>query len=443
MNVADSQRLASALEKLGVTATEQQRDASIVVLNTCVVRQSAEDKALSWIHYAKKLKAHQPELILGVMGCLVGVRGNHQLAAQFPYIDVFMAPSDPQPMVDYLLSKEGLVLTEQQTEMQHLLLDGDLVLPQAEVDNLVAAHVPIVYGCSHACTFCIIPFRRGIERSRSIGEIAAEVRSLTRQGVREVTLLGQIVDRYGYDVPDGPNLAQLLRVLHEIPDLARIRFLTSHPNYMTDELLQTVADLPKVAKHIEVPVQAGSDKVLDEMRRGYTSEQYRALVARIRATIPQVGIATDIIVGFPGESEADFQQTYDLLADLKLDKVHIAKYSPREGTVSARRMDDDVPADEKERRRKALDDLQKQILTEKHAELVGQVFDVLVEERHKDKWRGRTTQNKLVFIDSDVALKGEIVAVRITHSGPWSLQAEPVDVALARPAETIPLPVLG
>lgn len=422
MNVADSQRLASAFEKMDIHATDQQHEADVVVLNTCVVRQSAEDKALHWIEDAKHLKKHNPDLVIGVMGCLVGVKGESRLSAVFPQIDVFMAPSDPAPMVDFLAQREGLAVDEAETLRRYALQNGDLVLPLAERDSLVSAHVPVVYGCSHACTFCIIPYRRGVERSRPIGHIAAEVRSLVAQGVKEVTLLGQIVDRYGYDVPDGPGLSDLLRVIHEIDGLARIRFLTSHPSYFPDELLDTVAELPKVCKHIEVPVQAGDDTVLENMKRGYTNAQYRALVARIRERMPVAGIATDIIVGFPGETEAQFMQTYDLLADLKLDKVHIAKYSPRAGTVSERRMPDDVPPDEKERRRKALDELQGRILTEKNAAFLDARVEVLVETRHKGKWRGRTTQNKLVFIDDPRNLHGKLVWPRIVKTGPWSLQ---------------------
>jgi tRNA-2-methylthio-N6-dimethylallyladenosine synthase len=290
---------------------------------------------------------------------------------------------------------------------------------------LVAAHVPIVYGCSHACTFCIIPFRRGVERSRPVGEIAAEIRSLVDQGVKEVTLLGQIVDRYGVDVPDGPNLAQLLRVIHPIDGLERIRFLTSHPNYMTDELLDTVAELPKVCEHIEVPVQAGDDEVLRHMKRGYTAGDYRVLVDRIRQRIPGASIATDIIVGFPGETAEQFQATYDLLAELKLDLAHLARYSTRPGTVAERRLTDDVPEAEKMRRFRALEDLQAEVGAEINAGYLGRTVEVLVEEQHKGKWKGRTRTNKLVFFTDDTAdWKGRVARVTVTHTSAWSLQAE-------------------
>jgi tRNA-2-methylthio-N6-dimethylallyladenosine synthase len=282
-----------------------------------------------------------------------------------------------------------------------------------------------VYGCSHACSFCIIPFRRGIERSRSVGEIVAHVRSLALQGVKEITLLGQIVDRYGKDIPDGPDLADLLRIVHEATEetgLERIRFLTSHPNWMTDKLLDTVAELPRVMPVIEVPVQAGDDEVLARMKRGYTAEDYRKLIANIRSRIPDVAIHTDIIVGFPGETAEQFQRTYDLLAELKLDKVHLARYSPRPNTVSERTMEDDVPEDEKVRRHHALDELQAEVVAGINARFLGQTLPVLVEDQHKGKWRGRTPQNKLVFFEDEADWKGKVVDVEITWTGPWSMQ---------------------
>ncbi len=270
MNEADAQRVGSELEKIGLTYTDHAREADVIVLDTCVVRQSAEDKAYSYITTLKPIKQKRPDTIVTVMGCMVGVKGNAALKKQFPWVDVFMAPSETAPLVNFMREREAFALMEQETRQRFALQDGDLILPSHERGKLVAAHVPIVYGCSHACTFCIIPFRRGVERSRPIGEIAHEVRSLAEQGVKEVTLLGQIVDRYGKDFDDGPDLSDLLRVINGIDGIERIRFLTSHPNWMNDKLLDTVAELPKVCEHIEVPVQAGDDEVLRRMKRGYT-----------------------------------------------------------------------------------------------------------------------------------------------------------------------------
>jgi tRNA-2-methylthio-N6-dimethylallyladenosine synthase len=286
--------------------------------------------------------------------------------------------------------------------------------------------VPIVYGCSHACTFCIIPFRRGVERSRPVGDIVSEIRSLALQGVKEITLLGQIVDRYGKDVPDGPNLAALLRIVHQVEGIERIRFLTSHPNYFTEELMDAVAELPKVMPHIEVPIQAGDDEVLLNMKRGYTQKEYRELVEKIRKKIPDCSIATDIIVGFPGETDEQFMETYRVLADLKLDVAHLARYSTREGTVATRRMSDNVSDEEKMRRFRTLEKLQEKIVDEINKKYLGQTVDVLFEEIVKNRWKGRTPTNKLVFIESEEDLKGRIIPVTITWTGPWSMQATAV-----------------
>lgn len=426
MNVADSQRVGSALERLGYQSTSQPDEANVIVLNTCVVRQKAEDKAVGRLHSLKPLKVRQPDLVINLMGCMVGVKGTQRLQERFPFVDVFSPPSDPGPLISYLTQEEWRQIEQEETDQRFAIMDEDLILPAHERGHLVSAFVPIVLGCSHACTFCIIPYRRGAERSRSVGEIVKEIRSLVAQGVKEITLLGQIVDRYGKDIPDGPDLAALLRIVHEVEGLERIRFLTSHPNWMNDELLMTVADLPKIMPHIEVPIQAGDDQVLANMQRGYTADDYVRLVEKIRTRLnggfPGVSIATDIIVGFPGETAAQFQRTYDLLAELKLDVAHLARYSPRPGTVADRRQEDDVPDEEKWARFRALEALQEQISEEINAQYLGKIVDVLFEEEVRGRWKGRTETNKLVFVESDESLRGQILPIRITWTGPWSMQ---------------------
>jgi tRNA-2-methylthio-N6-dimethylallyladenosine synthase len=436
MNVADSQRLGSELEKLGYEYTDQVRDADVVVLNTCVVRQSAEDRATGFLWSLKPLKQRRPEAVIGLMGCMVGVKGNGRLQEAFPHVDVFLPPSDPAPLVEYLLDREAHNLNQSELKRRYRVQDGDslaentepgLVLPLPERGRLVSAHVPVVYGCNHVCTFCIIPYRRGQERSRSVGEIVSEVRSLAAQGVKEVTLLGQIVDRYGYDVPDGPRLPNLLKVVDQVEGIDRIRFLTSHPNYFGDRLIDTIAELPKVCEHIEVPLQAGHDEILMRMKRGYTADDYRRLIYHIRQHIPEASIATDIIVGFPGETQVHFQATLDVLAELKMDVCHAAMYSPRPGTVSSKMLDD-VPPQEKKRRLQAVNELQERIVADINRQLLGQQVEVLVEELHKDKWKGRTRTNKLVFFSGnqagDADWRGKRVKVDITWTGPWSMQGQ-------------------
>ncbi len=426
MNVADSQRVASSLEQLGYQATPQAENADVIVLNTCVVRQSAEDKAAGRLYSLRPLKERHPELVINLMGCMVGVKGTDHLHKRFPFVDVFSPPSDPGPLVSYLTQGESRALEVQATEQRFTLMDSEVVLPLDQRGKLVSAFVPVVLGCSHACTFCVIPYRRGVERSRPMEDIVSEVKSLVDQGVKEITLLGQIVDRYGKDIPDGPNLADLLHLVNEVEGLERIRFLTSHPNWMSEELLDTAAGLPKVMPHIEVPVQAGDDVVLENMRRGYSADDYTSLVRRIRDRYVDrafgVSIATDVIVGFPGETDAQFQNTYDLLAELKHDVVHLARYSPRPGTVADRRMQDDVPEEVKWQRFRVIEQLQEMIAAEINASYHGEIVEVLFEELVRGRWKGRTPTNKLVFVESDRDLRGQRIPVRITWTGPWSMQ---------------------
>jgi len=414
MNVADSRRVASTLEKLGYEEAQRVDDADVIVLNTCVVRQSAEDKAYGHLTSLRPIKKRKPNVVINLMGCMVGVKDNEALQKKFPYVDVFSAPSDPSPLIEHLTGRQ----------IDPWTLDGEYVLPKQANKHLVAAHVPVVYGCSHACTFCVIPYRRGIERSRPLNEVLAEVRGLAEQDVKEVTLLGQIVDRYGKDLSEEITLPVLLRKIHDIDGIERIRFLTSHPNWMTHELLETVAELPKVMPHIEVPVQSGDDEVLANMHRGYTVDEYRRLIEQIRTIIPGAAIANDIIVGFPGENEEQFQHTCNMVAELRLDVVHLARYSERPGTVAARRMGDDVPEVEKWRRFRLIENLQENIAAEINARYLGQKVEVLFEEKVKGRWMGRTPTNKLVFAETQNDLTGQILPVEITWTGPWSMQGK-------------------
>jgi tRNA-2-methylthio-N6-dimethylallyladenosine synthase len=424
MNVADSLRVASALEGMNYSATPHAEEADVIVLNTCVVRQSAEDKAYGRLLSLRPLKERRPDLVVNLMGCLVGVKNTNHLSERFPFVDVFSPPSDPGPLVAFLSEDESHLYELSETDIRNKAIDGDWVLPESERGKLVSTFVPAVLGCSFACTFCIIPYRRGAERSRSVEDMVAEVRALVSQGVKEVTLLGQIVDRYGLDLDNKLSLAELLYTIHDIDGLKRIRFLTSHPNWMTDELLEAVAELPKVMPHIEVPVQSGDDVVLDKMKRGYKAEQFHRLVNRIRERIPNVSLATDVIVGFPGETHAQFQSTYSLLEELKMDVTHIARYSTRSGTVAARRMQDDVPDEEKWQRFRALESLQESISGQINAGYLGERVEVLFEELTKGRWRGRTETNKLVFTESNEDLRGQVRKVQITWTGPWSMQAK-------------------
>ncbi len=421
MNVADSMRVSAALEELGYSETRIPDDADVIILNTCVVRQSAENKAYGRLSSLKPLKDEKPNLVINLMGCLVGVRPDPRLISRFPYVDVFSAPSDPLPLIEYLMQKNHQALQRAETVDRFAMMDGDYVIPGFDHSRDVCAYLPIVLGCSHACTYCVIPYRRGVEESRPFDVVLKEALNLVEHGAKEITLLGQIVDRYGLDLEPGHNLPALLRELNSLPNLERIRFLTSHPNWMTDELLQAVADLPKVTPHIEVPVQAGDNTILANMKRGYTREDYIHLIQKIRRYLPNGSIATDIIVGFPDETEEQFQQTFDLLEELRLDVVHLARYSPRPNTVATRRMKDNIPEKEKMRRFRLLEKQQERITGEINQNYQNETVDVLFEAKTKKRWRGRTITNKLVFTESSEDLKGKVVPVKIFWTGPWSM----------------------
>jgi len=418
MNAADTRRIASKLEALGYLPAEYEHEADLIVLNTCVVRQSAEDKASGHINSLKPLKKKNPQLVINVMGCLVGYKEPQALKERFPFVDVFSPPSDISPLLAYLLNGNYQSLQGQWTE------EGEYRLPLQQAGKVVTAQVPIVYGCSHACTFCIIPYRRGAERSRPPQEIFAEVQALADQGVKEITLLGQIVDRYGKDLKDGSSLASLLRQLHTIPGIERIRFLTSHPNWMTEELIHTVADLPKVMPHFEVPIQSGDDEVLQRMKRAYTAADYRRLIHKIRSVIPGASIANDIIVGFPGETEKQFENTRALVEELRVDVIHLACYSPRPGTVAARYYTDDVQPAEKQRRFRIIETLQERIASEINQTYLGTQQFILFEAKVKGRWMGRTPTNKIVFVQSENDLLGKILPVTITKTSAWSMQGK-------------------
>lgn len=437
MNEADSRHLSSQLEALGYAPHETADEADLVVLNTCVVRQQAENKAHSRLHALESVKAARPDMTVALMGCMVGIKEAPRLKRHYPFVDVFMPPSETEPLLEYL-AEQGLYdisrsIDTREKALRDAIQDEEFTLPTLMRGWSVTAHVPVVLGCSHACTFCVIPYRRGAERSRPAEDILNEIRMLADQGVREVTLLGQIVDRYGTDFADDSDLAGLLRRVAAIPELLRIRFLTSHPNWMTDRLIDAVADTEKICPQIEIPIQAGNDDVLTRMRRGYTVDEYRRVVDRIRRRIPDAAIHSDVIVGFCGETHEQFLDTCRVTEDMCWDKVHIAKYSVRPKTIAARTLPDDVSARDKEYRRKTLDDIQKGILDVKNRALRGRTVDVLVEGKHKGRWHGRTRHGKLVLFDDDRDLHGRLVDVVIDQTAPFTLDGRPADRATPPP----------
>ena len=409
MNKAESQRIASYLNSAGYQAASSFWKADLIVLNTCVVRQSAEDKILGTLGLVKGLKRRRPNLSILVTGCFVdsNIEG---LRRRFPQVDFFFKPGAYSELTGWA-QKQGISTVKQEVSFP-------MPVPSP------SAFVPIIQGCNNFCSYCIVPYRRGREVSRPLKEIICEVEELVKQGVKEVTLLGQNVDSYGHDLPEHPDLADLLTELNCVDKLARIRFLTNHPKDMSQKLVEAMASLNKVCEHLDLAVQSGDNDILKAMRRGYTVEQFRELVRTIRHFIPQISLSTDIIVGFPGETEEQFEHTFSLLREMRFDVVHVAAYSPRPGTIACRKYEDNVPLEAKRERLNKIERLQENIAAEINSTYQGKTVEVLVEDKKKGKWYGRTRSDKLVFYEDNVDQLGQLVRVRIDKASPWALQGK-------------------
>jgi tRNA-2-methylthio-N6-dimethylallyladenosine synthase len=405
MNKAESQRFSAHLENQGYQPAPEMEKADIILLNSCVVRQSAENRVINKIQNLKALKKSRPDMIIAVTGCLVDPDSDG-LKKKYPYIDYFF-PAGEFP--------------EWLGEM-----DPAKLLPR--FPN-VTAFIPIMQGCNNFCSYCIVPYRRGREKSRPADEIENEVKNLAALGVKEVTLLGQNVNSYGLDLAGKTGLGDLLTRLNSLEGLLRIRFLTNHPKDMKAELIEAIAALDKVCEQLNVPLQAGDNEILKAMRRGYTVEHYRDLISEIRRAVPQISLSTDIIVGFPGESEGQFQHTFDLLSEIRFDMVHVAAYSPRAGTLAAREMIDNVPLETKKNRLEKIEHLQSGIAAEINAKMLDKTVEVLVEGREKDKWYGRTRGDKPVFFRDTADCQSQLAEVKITHTSAWSMSGDLVHIS--------------
>jgi len=414
MNRADSEKLAAGFDRLGMQAADRIERADVVVINTCSVRQHAEDRAASKLGRVRELKREKPGLKVALMGCMVGLKTD-DLRKRFPQVDVFARPQQFEPILE---------LVQGPSED----LGGEFWPTTYAIPEGPAAFVPVVHGCNKFCTYCIVPYRRGREKSRPLDEIVREVDYLAVHGVREVTLLGQTVEAYGHDLPGAPDLGDLMRALSALDQLQRIRFLTSYPRDMTRRILEAVAELPKVMECFSLPVQSGSDAILESMRRGYSRVEYLAKLREVRALMPAAGITTDVIVGYPGETEDDFEATCEVLEQVRFDKVHVAAYSPRPGTIAWRQMADDVPAEVKAARLQRVETIEARISQEIHDAFVGTVQEVLVEGIRGEQPFGRARSGVLVHLDSPARV-GSLVDVRIGHAGPWALRGA-IDDAL-------------
>ncbi|HEU5228085.1 MAG TPA: MiaB/RimO family radical SAM methylthiotransferase [Ktedonobacteraceae bacterium] len=478
MNQADSQRIQTMLDELGWEETSMEQ-ANLVVLNTCSVRQAPEEKAHNQLAQLKHAKAKRSDLLVALMGCMIGSQKTiDTLSKRYPHIDLFMKVEQADILPRFLeerwtpISGAGCLDIEYMPdEAPHPSAEPVLptfatstvttgkrhVLPMAitpkpgeriahyptKIEPTQAsptAWLPVVLGCNKVCTYCIVPYRRGRERSRPIDELMVEARSLVAKGAREVTLLGQTVEAYGLDLSDKPDLADLMTHLSEIDGLDRIRFMTSYPQHMTDSMIERMAQLPKVCEHLNIPVQAGDNEMLKRMKRGYTLEEYCERIERVRQLWPEITLSTDVIVGFCGETEEEFQHTLDLLEQIRFDVVHVAAYSVRPGTVAAR-WEDDIPLAEKKRRLHAVEEVQAKIALELNQLYIGRDEEVLVEDTNvthgRKQWKGRNRANKWVFFPqpeesesngSGSIQPGDLVKVRIERATSWSLQGLPVAI---------------
>ncbi|HZU12584.1 MAG TPA: tRNA (N6-isopentenyl adenosine(37)-C2)-methylthiotransferase MiaB [Chloroflexota bacterium] len=419
MNKVDSDRVADTMQARGYLPAQREEDADIVILNSCAVRESAERRVSGKLGNLVALKQEKPQLVLGLTGCSVSP-DFEATRKRFRGADLYFQPT----RIDQFLEQLDVIWPAPADEGVMACWEEQ---PAATEDKGPIAYVPISNGCDKFCTYCIVPYRRGRETSRPMLDIVDECGNLVKRGAREITLLGQRVNAYGKDFKDGTDLADLLRLVNDIPGLERLRFLTSYPKDMSDKLIASFAELDKVCEHLHLPVQSGNDAVLQRMRRGYTRDDYLRLVERIRAVAPDIVLSTDIIVGFCGETEEEFQETLSLVEEVRFTTVYSAAYSVRSGTLASR-WEDDVPPDVKKDRLRRLGEVQERISLQQHQALRGSRVEILVEstesERHDTpQWQGRTRQNRRVFLPrGDESLLGQVVPVRIEKVSPWAMQ---------------------
>jgi tRNA-2-methylthio-N6-dimethylallyladenosine synthase len=430
MNDLDGQQMGRLLKGHGFIPTEDPEDASVILINTCSIREKASQKVYSDVGRFRSLKLRHPEVILGVTGCQAQAEGPH-LQNRFPYLDLVIGPdhvSKIPDMVEEILQSPGRrpaqVGFASRNDYRFLNLLPD------EAENQVKAYVTIMKGCDNFCSFCIVPSVRGREVCRDSEEIIQEVRSLAERGVREVTLLGQNVNSYGVGrhARNG-NLVSFPKLLRRIADeteIERIRFTTSHPKDLSEELIEEFTSNPKLARHFHLPVQSGSDGILEKMYRGYTRRSYEEKLNSLRQACPGLAVSTDIIVGFCSETEADFQATMDLLKEVRYDSIYSFAYSPRPKTTAGLYFPDDVPPEVKDERLHRLQALQNEIAWQKNREYEGRVVEVLVEgpSRQGESYFGRSSQNHVVHFRASEEDAGKLLPVRITHAGPNSLLGE-------------------
>ncbi len=434
MNKADSERMLGLLSELDYKVTSQIEEADLMILNTCTIREGAADKALSYLGRMNKLKQQRPGALIALAGCLAQEKGE-EIQKRMPYIDVVFGTHNLHRLPDLLLEvqKTG----EKQCELFENLPDE---IPETPIirQTKVTAWVNVILGCNFNCTYCIVPQVRGREKSRTPEFIKKEIEDLVAEGFKEVTLLGQNVTAYGLDFENGTNLAYLLRYVHDIPGLERIRFLTGHPHHVDDELIETVAELPKACEFFHIPMQAGDDEVLRRMARIYKVSDYMRMVEKIRSLMPRASITSDFIVGFPGETHEQFLNTCKVVEEVVFDSCITAMYSPRRNTPGGKWEADPalkVPDTEKQERIRYLNAVVTDAAEKRSKLYLNTVEEILIEsesERNNKMWMGRTRGGKLInFPKTGSENIGDFVNVKITMANPWALRGEVVqEVAL-------------
>ena len=427
MNACDSAIMAGVMQEAGYERVDSAEEADVVLLNTCSVRQHAEERVFGVIGALKEVKNRRPGLIIGVCGCMAQRHGSG-IRARASHVDI-VCGTDRMGRIAELVerAREGAVVDTGSSGEMPPSPTMPVANPGRGEGYGVTSFVSIMRGCNNRCAYCIVPSLRGPERSRPAGEVVVEVEQLARAGVREITLLGQNVASYGREGP--VRLAGLLPMVAVVEGIKRVRFLTSYPSDVGRELLDAIAGIEEVCEYIHLPVQAGSDRMLKAMGRRYTRDEYLRLVDETRTAVPEVAISTDVIVGFPGETGADFDETVSLVEKVRFDSGYMFKYSEREGTRAAD-LADDVPAAVKQSRLVQLIEMQRQISLERNSSLVGRMVEVLVEgpsEKDRDMVSGRTRDHRMVVLPGGDDMIGSLVDVRVAEAGPWTLIGEPAE----------------
>lgn len=425
MNEHDTEVLSGILEQIGYQWTNRLEEADVLLLNTCCVREKAENKVIGHLGELKRFKESNPNLVIGVCGCMAQQQGMaDKILQKVPHVDLVFGTHNVHRLPELLAQAQATKGTIVEVWEKEKEIVETLPLKRW---NDIKGYVTIMYGCNNFCSYCIVPYVRGRERSRDPKAIVEEVRDLAQQGFKEIMLLGQNVNSYGKDLGVAFDFADLLKSLEQVENLSRIRYMTSHPRDFTDKLIETIKDSAKVCEHFHLPIQSGSNRILKKMNRGYTREYYLELISKVRDAVPEATITTDIIVGFPGETDEDFNDTLDIVRQARFDSAFTFLYSPRTGTPAAKWAQ--VEEGVKKERFQRLLDVQNQISWEKNQQLLNTVQEILVEgvsKTNEERLTGRTRGNKVVVFDGGKELIGQLVQVKISEAQTWSLVGEVV-----------------